>query len=212
MKRGILPGNDLLAATRERFAQERRSWLFGWRPYHRLARPLWAKGRDTPFECIYQDYRRLLKKGAVGWAHIVQANAILLKPGADDCPAAVVFSLDPFFDDKLKALAELAGLLFGLKDGEVRDPDLAELADAITDEEQVLFNRTLPRSLTFRRRAYYTTIMVHRKHLPVRLLKASWFPLVADPDETPASVILPSRYWDPELVEMWRASRRRRRS
>jgi hypothetical protein len=134
-----------------------------------------------------------------------------VKPGADDCPAAVVYSLAPFFDDKLKTLAEVADILFGLKGGEVRDPDLAEFADAITSEEQVLFNRKIPLSLTFRHRAYYTTIMVHRKHLPVRFLKASWFPLVADPDESPASVILPSRYWDPELAEMWRASRQRRR-
>ncbi len=200
-----------LAATRDRLAQRRQSWLFGWRPYHRLKRPAWARGGDTPFECIYQDYKQLLKTGTVVWGVVVQANNLLMKPGPDDCPAAALFSLDPFFDDKLQTLAELAGVLFSMKGQNIRDPEVVKFATAITNEEDVLFNRELPHSLTFGRTVYYTTIMVHRKHLPLGFLNTGFFPLLADPEATEASIILPARYWDPGLVELWKQAKSRKR-
>jgi len=200
-----LPTRKSLAATRERLDEARQSWTFLWRPYHRLARPSWARGRDTPFECIYQDYKSLLRSGAVVWGHIVQANMLLFKSGRDDHPANAVFSMDPFFDDKLPTLAELSGVMFGLKGRDASDPELDKFARAITNEYKVLMNRKLPLSLTFERKVYFTTIMVHRKHLPERVLSASWFPLLASPKETKASIILPSRYWDPDLLEMWQS-------
>ena len=52
--------------------------------------------------------------------------------------------------------------------------------------------------------------MVHRKHLPRGYLRANWFPLVVAPKETPASVILPGRYWDAELVRRWKPPKPRR--
>jgi hypothetical protein len=194
----------LLAATRELFEQQRHAWLFFWKSYNRITRPDWARGRDTPFECIYQDYKRLLRRGEVVWGHIVQANTLLFKPGPDDCPAAAVFSLDPHFDDNLDELEHMARALFDLKRAEEYDKEVADFARAITNEYEVLFNRKLPKSVASGRTVYYTTIMVHRKHLPARSLKAGWFPLVVLPKESPASLILPSRYWDANLVRQWK--------
>jgi hypothetical protein len=44
--------------------------------------------------------------------------------------------------------------------------------------------------------------MVHRKHLPRRYLHTMLLPLIINPEETPAAMILPSEYWPVGLNEL----------
>lgn len=193
----------LLAATRERFANQRQSRLFLWRPYNHLKRPRWARGRDCPFECLFQDYKMLLTKGTVVWGHLVQAYTRLFETGVDDFVANVLFSLEPCVDDELVLLEIKAQSLFGSKGRNIYPPEAQEIVDALTRGE-VLFNRKLPQSMDhFGRNVYLTTIIVYRRHLPVPFLQSNWFPLLVLLEETPASMILPSRYWDAWLVKLW---------
>jgi len=145
----------------------------------------------------------LLTKGAVVWGHLVQAYTRLFETGNDDFAATVLFSLEPCIDDELMILQLKAQSLFGSKGRNIYPPEAQEVVDALTRGE-VLFNRKLPQSLdTFDRKVHMTTIIVYRKHLPVSFLQSNWFPLLVLPEETPASMILPSRYWDARLVYRW---------
>lgn len=46
--------------------------------------------------------------------------------------------------------------------------------------------------------------MVHRPDLPDRYLASGLFPLVICPEATPATIILPARYWGDDLLALWR--------
>jgi hypothetical protein len=175
------------------------------RSYLRIDPPGWMIDYDDDrFLRLYQDQHLLFKQGEVVWAHLVQANSNLFYPeDPDDLPAAVVCGYDRYFDDHLDDLSFIAHHLFEIKGRTMRHPQLARLAEHLQDEMEVLFNHPLPDILPTPAVAHFTCLMVHRKHLPVPYLAQPWFPLLVLPDQTPMSMILPSRYWPQELVHAW---------
>ena len=62
----------------------------------------------------YRDHDLLLSQGEIVWAHIVQANSLLFKPGKEDSPAEIVFSLDRVFDEDIEALRLIAERIYDL--------------------------------------------------------------------------------------------------
>jgi len=62
----------------------------------------------------------------------------------------------------------------------------------------------MPHSYTCGRAICFATCFIQPSHLPDGYLKRSSFPVIANPEESPALVLLPSRYWPPELVSQWR--------
>jgi hypothetical protein len=62
------------------------------------------------------------------------------------------------------------------------DKDVSQFAKSITDEVSGIFNIPLPESITNGKRVYFTTMMIFRKHLPLRYLHTNWFPLLVKPD------------------------------
>lgn len=193
--------NRLIESTRKLFGKPPRRFDSKQKKYNKLAPPSWMK--DDALRCIYKDQDILFQKGNIVWGHIVQANGRLFEKDGRDLPAAAVFGLDPFFDGNLYRLSEVARQIYELKKAENVDGELAELGKILADEMQREFNYEVPEAIAGQDRVWYTTIMVHRNHLPIGLLHNSWFPLLVNPDLTQASIILPSKYWTPKLVDYW---------
>lgn len=195
---------EMIENTRYNYCEKRKSFGFFDKQYNKLTQPAWMKQmKDTRFQSQYRDQEILLTRGDVVFAHLIQANSLLFQPGDNDAPAAIVFSSDRYYDDHVDELLTLGHAMFDLKGKTHDDPELERFAKAITDEVSALFNFKLPEKITDGRKVYYSTIVVHRKHLPTKYLKTGWFPVLVQPETTEACMILPSKYWAPNLVKSW---------
>ena len=156
-----------------------------------------------PFSELCQKQDILVQKGKIVWAYIVQANELLFKPDRDIFhPAAVIYSLDKI--DNPLILAKLAHSLFDLKGKKVDDEELQYFADKLADEYSMKLRLPIPTKFTGGIKCYYSSIIVQRDHLPDGFLLNSLFPLIVYPEITPASMILPSKYWPKQFIEsMW---------
>lgn len=172
------------------------------RAYWKLEPPRWMPD-DDPLRAIYADQHLLFDRPAVVWGAVVQANTRCYAPDSDDSPAAIVYSADPSFDEAPEALNSIARQLKQLKGGAPDDPELKAFADLLADEMRREMRTPLPSSLTGDRAVFYTTIVVARKHLPDGVLSQRFFPLLTNPERTPVTTILPSKYWGPELLDFW---------
>ena len=174
--------------------------------YHSVHPPRWMiEHSDERFGSQYQDNELLMAKGEIALAYLVQANVLLFKQGSEDCPAAIIYSLDPFFEDHVGELRTIAELLYGMKGKHKVPKGLKSFADSITNEYTALLNQEIPRISTAGRQVYYTCLMVHRKHIPEGRIIGSWFPLLTLPRATTATMILPADYWPESMVEEWTA-------
>ncbi|MEN2776615.1 hypothetical protein [Acetivibrio clariflavus] len=197
---------ELMDKTREKYEKKRNKFNFFERTYfNKLKKPLWARSRgDRRFDVVYRDQGLLYSEGKIVLASIFKANSLLFKHGEKDCPAAVIFSEDPYFEENYFELDKIVDYLIDIADGYSADSEFRNLTRILNEEMSAHFNILLPFSICNGRKVYFTTIMVHRKHLPSNYLKSGWFPLLVCPSKTKASIILPYRYWDRKLVQMWR--------
>lgn len=154
---------------------------------------------------ILKDQDRLLERGQVCWGALVQANSILFDPANRlTCPANVVYSAEPFFDGRQALLAGMARGLFAQKGSTRADRELQAFVDAVTDEMARVLRRELPPSYTGGRSVCFATCFIQPAHLPFGFLNRPTFPVLVHPDETPAMMLLPSRFWPAELIDHWR--------
>lgn len=193
-------GYQLLDATRARFAARRRNLLFT-----TVRPPLWMERADGLFG-LYADQKLLIHEGRLAIAVITQANDQLFEPGINDCPAAVLFSEDPYYETEegFAELGKIAGEIFEFKGGRRAGREEMALGAALADETGRYFNIKLPDKLTGGRPVFMTAIMVHRKHLPVRYLANGFFPLLILPEKTKYSMICPAKYWGEDLLAVWK--------
>ncbi len=191
-----------MVLTRE-FYNKKRKWFFIFdKRYNTLVKPSWMRNNnDRRFEVIYTDQKLLFKKGKIMLGRIVQANSMLFKPGKYDCPAAMIFTEDTFFEENPQKLGEIASNLFEIKGKATEDEELQKFSDILADEMVPVFNIDVPDKITYGKKVYFTTFMVIRKHLPVGYISNNTFPILACPEETEATIILPSKYWAPELKD-----------
>ena len=190
----------LLDATRARFAAKKRSLLFT------TARPpMWMERADDLYG-LYADQKMLLSEGRLALAVITQANEQLFEPGPSDCPAAVLYSEDPFFETEegFIELMKMAQAIFEFKDGHRAGREEMALGAALADETGRYFNIKLPDKLTGGRLVYMSAIMVHRKHLPVRHLANGFFPLLILPEKSKYSMICPKKFWGDDMLAIWK--------
>lgn len=163
--------------------------------------PLWIEQNDDKLYKIFLDSEKLYATGKIYYAHIVQANFQLFERGRHDCPADIVFSPDPYFDENPYELEKISRLLFSYKGEEDVPEDIKKVIAAITDEMDRHCYVRLPVSITDGKEVYITTIMVLRKHLPKKHLANSLFPVIADPTLFNACLILPKQHWTKQLKQ-----------
>ena len=154
---------------------------------------------------IFQDQDLLLTQGRVIWGQLVQANQILFQPtNRLTCPANVIYSVDSFFDGRLSLLSSIARGLFAQKGSTSADREIQAFVDAVTDEMARVLRKEMPHSYTGGRSVNFATCFIQPSHLPDGFIARPSFPIIVSPDETPAMLLLPSRYWPAELISNWR--------
>lgn len=173
-----------------------------WR--RKMPKPLWVKlSNDKEFSKIFDNQAALLKRGNIVWGAVVQANKHLFVSGRSDCPAAILYSLDPSVDANPSILRNAASSLYSVKGKKVDDEEIQIFADNLEDETVTDLKLVVPKSLSEGIECLYTCIMVHRKHLPDRKLSHGLFPILVNPMETEATMILPSMYWSKPFAMAW---------
>lgn len=159
---------------------------------------------NDPMLRILTDQQTLLDRGEVVWGRLVQANQILFDPSNHfTAPANVIYSLDPYFDGRGDILGGIAHGLFARKGSVPGDRELREFVRVITDERERIMRRELPRGYCGGRSVYFTTCFIQPSHLPGNRIARPEFPLLVNFQETEGVMVLPSRFWPPELVSRW---------
>ena len=86
----------------------------------------------------------------------------------------------------------------------MNDPDQAKLAPLYQNDSARFFSYPLPKSIAGRHRVLASVLLVPRKHLPQGYITrgGGLMPVFVHQD-TPAVVIVPSRWWPEWLLERW---------
>jgi hypothetical protein len=163
-------------------------------------RPAWMASSD-PLGEVFAQQRRLLAEGQVVWGALVQANRQLFSAGSSDCPALVIHSPDPHFNERPRELALIAQKFFQFKGSTPTDPTLRAVAQRVTDEMDRSLGFSLPPVFS-RRPLQSCAVMVFRRHLPRGVLTSPILPLLTHPS-TPAVMILPAQFWPPGFLTPW---------
>lgn len=170
----------------------------------RAWRPSWMVA--SPRDWLNEPFRRqkaIWQNGVVVWAALVQANKLLFQHSGPDCPASILISPHPFFEENLEPLMMLASQLYDLKGEDVDDPELAEFSRVLEDELDRAPGLQVPTRFTGGRPVFHTAIQIVRKHLPQRHLKNGYFPVVVDPTDFKSCFVLPAKYWSPAALADW---------
>ncbi|WP_394488111.1 polymorphic toxin-type HINT domain-containing protein [Roseateles sp. BYS96W] len=168
------------------------------------AKPDWMEPYDQLSE-VFERQPLLLTEGHIVWAALVQANKLLFKPGPDNCPAQLVYSLDDYFDSHPSELQQVAQAYMSFKGVELEDPELRAFARLITDELSRSLSVVLPRVFS-NREVRSSTFMVFRNHLPNGVLSFSRFPILVHPS-TSAVLMVPFEFWPIGLIVMCKEGR-----
>lgn len=174
--------------------------------YLKVHPPAWCKKENSNLMAIYRDQDKLIYEGVVCLAVFVQANVLLFSPGAVDYPANVIYCADLEVDDLLGKLRAVAYKIGALKNTKPEDADEREFAWLVSYEYGRPMRITVPPRLAGDLDITFTTIVVHRKHLPSGYLICDFVPLLIHP-ESRASIILPARYWPEEIFSQWEQAR-----
>lgn len=171
--------------------------------YLHLRPPKWCRSSQDELMLIYRDQNKLLREGDIALGVIVQANAALFKKGSGNFPANVLYLTETDVENPVYRLWEIAHKIFSLKGTKPEDADERKFARMVSYELGRDFRVTVPDSLAQGLDATYTTIMIHRKHLPYGYLTGGYFPLLIH-QESRAAMILPARYWPTEIIADWK--------
>lgn len=170
--------------------------------YLHLSPPKWCRAEKDDLLLIYREQKKLLLEGHVALAMLVQANERLFRKGSADAPANIIYTTETSAENPLDKLLQIAQRLFSLKGTKPEDADEQKFARMLSYEYGRDFRVTVPDSLAQGLDVTYTTIMVHRKHLPEGYLSNVFFPLLIH-TESRAAMILPARYWSQEMLSAW---------
>ncbi|MCG6157375.1 hypothetical protein [Rubinisphaera margarita] len=196
--------SDVLAECVAKLGDPPRRVALWRRPYLHVSKPAWL--RQNPGDkltTLFDHLPQVYSEGLIVWGHIIQANVLMFKPGADNCPGELVYCLDRTRHVQPKYLQELAHSLFRLKGTRPEDAELAPIADYLTDEYIRVFGLKVPRSISHSVPCRISTTYFVRKHLPQRRLCKPLMPIVVLPEKPHVAMPLPARYWPKELVTWW---------
>ena len=172
----------------------------------RLPRPAWLTDSD-PLSEIYFEKDRLLREGAVYYAHVVQANTLLFRALPQvDCPASLIFSIDDAAAETPQLLRITAKRIFSYKGKPPEEipEEWRTVAASITDEHDrsthtFMISAGVGAGLTVRLNAN----MIFRRLLPRARLCGSLLPVLALPAHCNSLMILPRKYWTKSFRRAW---------
>jgi hypothetical protein len=197
---------EILRNTRIRFGEPPRTFGSSEMSYLKIAPPSWCReGKDDLFE-FYRDLMLLMRHGRVVWGNLVQANNILFAAGPHDAPGAVVYCREPYWHDELRRLSEIGTQLTALKEGRGNSPQEKQIGRWLADEMTRFLAHPVPKTLAGEAPVLTGCLMFIRKHLPGGVLSTGYFPLLVH-DEIRTVAVLPARFWDAAMVDIWMSPR-----
>ncbi len=161
--------------------------------------PPWAA--DDKLRYLFDNAQALLSEGRVVWGAVVQANTALMQPGPDaGAPGDILY--DPRGRVPDADLHAMALTVLSLKGRRFDQPELAALAQYLTDETVRVFGLELPAPIS----AYplqVSSTWFQRSHLPGGVLAQPLIPVLVS-DAHPGAVLpLPAAFWPANLREAW---------
>lgn len=191
--------------------QEMRKNLAEDRPVKKIRLPVMHWLRKDPLGDIYNSADTLLNEGNVYYGVVVQANELLFKRfNIYDCPMNVIYSTSNFFNKHPDMLHTAAHYIYSFKNTDEAPPEIKKVVNSVTDEYERLIDSPVDMKdipvLNFlpelnNTTAYFTTVMVFRKHIPKGYIKGWLVPIIAM-DRKPHSVmVLPKKYWSKGFIE-----------
>jgi hypothetical protein len=168
-----------------------------WERWKKPPLPFWAL--YDPIQRMERQRSALIENGTVVWAHLIQANVSMFKPGIQSAPGDIVFSPYPSIEVNPDYLQEFARALFKIKndnENEFRDSDFGK---HIQNDRDRSYGIDCPLINNYELRI--STILFHRQDFPFGFLIFSYFPVLVLPDG--AVCVLPKKYWPEILVRHW---------
>lgn len=194
---------EYMAHCRTAFGAPRRQFTYQDVGVLQVPPPRWLPADDRrEMHYLFQGLPWVFAEGHLRWGTIVQANQLCWKEGPDDCPACVIHSADPFYDDNPELLHDIGHQLYENKGRYTKNPELQRFADLLENELDAQMRLPVPKFMTEGRDVIYTTIYVFRRHLPLPYLVEPIVPIVVHPN-TGHSAILPSAWWPQGLIDEW---------
>lgn len=160
----------------------------------RIKKPSWC-GMFSPIRPLFRKQKKIFRKGTVVAGALVQANNDIFEEGNGDRLACVVYSPDPYYNDNQDNLRELAESVYALKGLHKPAKEIKKLSRILTNETTQAFRMPIPTVLTDGREAFYTTILISRRHLPGNRLQDNVFPMLIAESGKPEAIVLPCSYW-----------------
>jgi len=179
----------------------------------RLKKPSWVE-RD-PMNKIYTDMDILLQKGDVYWGVVVQANEVLFsKRPYVDCPGNVIFTKNEYFNDNPEMMRQIAHEIFSYKNTDLASEYYKKVVEIVTDEHERIFNypihlkkiellKNVSHMFREEETILFTTMMFFRDYMPKGKLCSGIIPIVAAPELTDISIMLPKKYWTKDTIKMF---------
>ncbi|MGN6625167.1 MAG: hypothetical protein ACTHLN_00990 [Tepidisphaeraceae bacterium] len=168
--------------------------------------PRWLSRPGKKDEMLqpFIEQERLRRDGRVVWAVTVQANSLIFQPGPTDHGASVIWSYDPYFDERPGELAQIAHELFLLKGTDQSDPETATFARMLTNELTRAMGLKVPARFTAGRKVFHSSLMLTRRHLPQGFLSRNVLPVWVDPNPTGLVLLVPAAFWPASLLFWWK--------
>jgi hypothetical protein len=205
-----MSGAGDLQEARERFGPAPRSFPDPeTAAYLAAPAPPWLT--DEPAKAFYHrilaDRAVLVREGRIVWSCLVRHNKQLREPGDHDHPGKAVYGLDPELNGTWHRVLEISDALRATEGTEPPDRAHEQVARVLTKGAGPTVRVPVPPALTGgARHVYLTSVIVVRDHLPDGCLRGrNILPLLVAPDRTPATMVLPSRYWPDWLLRQWAA-------
>jgi hypothetical protein len=170
--------------------------------YFKLKPPEWCRSGKDELHAIYRDFDLLMKSGTAVWGALVQANTLLFSSGPHDGPGDIVYCPQPHWHDDLHRLSDIAKRVSSLKSGSGTTLEEKKIGDWLANERVRTMGHPVPKTIVGETPVLTGVTMFIRKHLPNGMLSNSYFPLLVHPD-TKTVIVVPARYWDSELVDIW---------
>ena len=105
----------LIMKTREKARQPPRKFNSSEKSYNRISLPLLMRLVGGKYlKPIYKNCNLVLENGKIIWGFIIQANELLFEPGKIDSAGQVIFSMEPVFDSRVDALAQISDRIIDL--------------------------------------------------------------------------------------------------
>ena len=154
-----------------------------------LLRPIWLSA-DHPLARGYQDWQFVVRNGQVVWAHVVEAEEAMYRRGFEAHAVSVVYSQDPYYDDRVVSLGDVARLLEARRAFGLNENDLSQF-------------EVLPRSIAGDFTVQFARLVVHCDQLPLNRLVFKWFPIFVAPESTPAVLMISPKLWSRKYRQYW---------